>query len=44
MGVGSIVGKKPDRYLLSVVVTSLHRHSHIDRLSFDVALPSEEEI
>jgi tripartite-type tricarboxylate transporter receptor subunit TctC len=35
VGVGSIVGKKPDGYLLSVVVTSLHRNSFINKLSFD---------
>ena len=35
VGVGSIVGKKPDGYLLSVVVTSLHRNSYINKLSFD---------
>ena len=35
VGVGSIIGKKPDGYLLSVVVTSLHRNSYINKLSFD---------
>jgi len=35
VGVGSIVGKKPDGYLLSVAVTSLHRNSYINKLSFD---------
>ncbi len=35
VGVGSIVGKKPDGYLLSVVVTSLHRNSFINKLPFD---------
>jgi tripartite-type tricarboxylate transporter receptor subunit TctC len=35
VGVGSIIGKKPDGYLLSVVVTSLHRNSFINKLSFD---------
>ena len=35
VGVGSIVGKKPDGYLLSVVVTSLHRNSYINKLPFD---------
>ena len=33
--VGSIIGKNPDGYLLSVVVTSLHRASFINKLSFD---------
>ena len=27
VGVGSIVGKKPDGYILAVAVTSLHRNS-----------------
>ncbi|RPJ72028.1 MAG: tripartite tricarboxylate transporter substrate binding protein [Desulfobacteraceae bacterium] len=35
VGTGSIVGKEPDGYLLSVVVTSLHRAAHINKLSFD---------
>ncbi|MBI5603411.1 MAG: tripartite tricarboxylate transporter substrate binding protein [Deltaproteobacteria bacterium] len=35
VGVGSIIGKNPDGYLLSVVVTSLHRVSYINKLSFD---------
>ena len=35
VGVGSIVGKNPDGYLLSVVVTSLHRNSYINKLPFD---------
>jgi tripartite-type tricarboxylate transporter receptor subunit TctC len=35
VGVGSIIGKKPDGYLLSVVVPSLHRNSFINKLSFD---------
>jgi tripartite-type tricarboxylate transporter receptor subunit TctC len=35
VGVGSIIGKEPDGYLLSVVVTSLHRAAHINKLSFD---------
>jgi tripartite-type tricarboxylate transporter receptor subunit TctC len=35
VGVGTIVGKNPDGYLLSVVVTSLHRASFINKLSFD---------
>jgi tripartite-type tricarboxylate transporter receptor subunit TctC len=35
VGVGSIVGKKPDGYLLSVVVTSLHRNSYLNKLPFD---------
>jgi tripartite-type tricarboxylate transporter receptor subunit TctC len=35
VGVGSIVGKKPDGYLLCVVVTSLHRNSYINKLPFD---------
>jgi len=35
VGVGSIIGKEPDGYLLSVVVTSLHRAAHINKLAFD---------
>ncbi|MBI4964415.1 MAG: tripartite tricarboxylate transporter substrate binding protein [Desulfomonile tiedjei] len=35
VGVGSIVGKKPDGYLLSVAVTSLLRNSYINKLPFD---------
>lgn len=35
VGVGSIIGKEPDGYLLSVVVTSLHRVAHINKLAFD---------
>jgi tripartite-type tricarboxylate transporter receptor subunit TctC len=35
VGVGSIVGKKPDGYLLAVAVTSLHRNSYLNKLSFD---------
>ena len=35
VGVGSIIGKKPDGYLLAVAVTSLHRNSYINKLSFD---------
>lgn len=35
VGVGSIVSKAPDGYMLSVVVTSLHRASFINKLSFD---------
>ena len=35
VGVGSIIGKKPDGLLLSVVVTSLHRNSYINKLPFD---------
>jgi tripartite-type tricarboxylate transporter receptor subunit TctC len=35
VGTGSIIGKEPDGYLLSVVVTSLHRSAHINKLSFD---------
>jgi len=35
VGTGSIVGKEPDGYLLSVVVPSLHRAAHINKLSFD---------
>jgi tripartite-type tricarboxylate transporter receptor subunit TctC len=35
VGVGTIIGKNPDGYLLSVVVTSLHRVSYINKLSFD---------
>jgi tripartite-type tricarboxylate transporter receptor subunit TctC len=35
VGVVSIVGKKPDGLLLSVVVTSLHRNSYINKLPFD---------
>ncbi|MCL4552689.1 MAG: tripartite tricarboxylate transporter substrate binding protein [Candidatus Marsarchaeota archaeon] len=35
VGVGSIVGKAPDGYLLAVAVTSLHRSSYLNKLSFD---------
>lgn len=35
VGVGSIVGKKPDGYLLSQTVASLHRNSFINKLPFD---------
>jgi tripartite-type tricarboxylate transporter receptor subunit TctC len=35
VGTGSIIGKEPDGYLLSIVVTSLHRSAHINKLSFD---------
>jgi tripartite-type tricarboxylate transporter receptor subunit TctC len=35
VGTGSIIGKEPDGYLLSVVVTSLHRSAHINKLAFD---------
>ncbi len=35
IGVGSIVGKDPDGYLLSVAVEGLHRTSYINKLSFD---------
>jgi tripartite-type tricarboxylate transporter receptor subunit TctC len=35
VGVGAIVGKKPDGYLLSVAVESLHRNSYINKLPFD---------
>jgi tripartite-type tricarboxylate transporter receptor subunit TctC len=35
VGTGSIIGKDPDGYLLSVVVTSLHRAAHINKLAFD---------
>lgn len=35
VGTGSIIGKEPDGYLLSIVVTSLHRAAHINKLSFD---------
>jgi tripartite-type tricarboxylate transporter receptor subunit TctC len=35
VGVGSIVGKKPDGYLISAVVDSLHRNSFLNKLPFD---------
>jgi tripartite-type tricarboxylate transporter receptor subunit TctC len=35
VGVGSILGKKPDGYLLAVAVTSLHRNSYLNKLPFD---------
>ncbi len=35
VGVGAIVGKKPDGYLLAVAVESLHRSSYINKLPFD---------
>ncbi len=35
IGVGSIVGKEPDGYLVSVAVEGLHRTSYMNKLSFD---------
>jgi tripartite-type tricarboxylate transporter receptor subunit TctC len=35
VGVGSIVGKRPDGYNLVVTTSSLHRNSYINKLSFD---------
>jgi len=35
VGVGSIVGKKPDGYLLAEAVNSLHRNSYLNKLPFD---------
>jgi tripartite-type tricarboxylate transporter receptor subunit TctC len=35
VGVGAIVGKKPDGYLISMAVESLHRNSYINKLPFD---------
>jgi tripartite-type tricarboxylate transporter receptor subunit TctC len=35
VGVGSIVGKNPDGYLLSVVSPAIHRNSYINKLPFD---------
>ncbi len=35
VGVGAIIGKKPDGYLLSMAVESLHRNSYINKLPFD---------
>jgi tripartite-type tricarboxylate transporter receptor subunit TctC len=35
VGVGSIVGKKPDGHLLTEAVNSLHRNSYINKLPFD---------
>jgi tripartite-type tricarboxylate transporter receptor subunit TctC len=35
VGVGSIIGKKPDGYNLVVTTTSLHRNSYINKLPFD---------
>lgn len=35
VGVGAIVGKKPDGYLLAVAVESLHRNSYLNKLPFD---------
>ncbi len=35
VGVGSIVGKTPDGYLLAVAVESLHRNSYLNKLPFD---------
>lgn len=35
VGVGAIVGKKADGYLLAVGVESLHRNSYINKLPFD---------
>ncbi len=35
VGVGSIVGKKPDGYLIAETVSSLHRNSYLNKLPFD---------
>jgi tripartite-type tricarboxylate transporter receptor subunit TctC len=35
VGVGAVVGKKPDGYLLAVAVESLHRNSYLNKLPFD---------
>jgi tripartite-type tricarboxylate transporter receptor subunit TctC len=35
VGVGSIVGKKPDGYTLAEVTESLHRNSYLNKLPFD---------
>jgi len=35
VGVGSIVGKKPDGYTLAEATESLHRNSYLNRLPFD---------
>ncbi len=35
VGVGSIVGKKPDGQLLTEAVNSLHRNSYLNKLPFD---------
>jgi tripartite-type tricarboxylate transporter receptor subunit TctC len=35
VGVGSIVGKRPDGYLLSVVSPAVHRNSYLNKLPFD---------
>ncbi|MGO9123165.1 MAG: Bug family tripartite tricarboxylate transporter substrate binding protein [Desulfomonilaceae bacterium] len=35
VGVGSIVGEKPDGYTLVQATNSLHRNSHLNKLSFD---------
>jgi tripartite-type tricarboxylate transporter receptor subunit TctC len=35
VGVGSIVGKNPDGYLLSVVSPAIHRNSYLNKLPFD---------
>jgi tripartite-type tricarboxylate transporter receptor subunit TctC len=35
VGLGSIVGKKPDGYLLCAVSPGVHRNSYINKLSFD---------
>ena len=35
VGVASIVGKKPDGYMLSEVTESLHRNSYLNKLPFD---------
>jgi tripartite-type tricarboxylate transporter receptor subunit TctC len=35
IGVGSIVGKKPDGYMLVEATNSLHRNSYVNKLPFD---------
>jgi len=35
VGIGSIVGKKPDGYIIAETVSSLHRNSYINKLPFD---------
>jgi tripartite-type tricarboxylate transporter receptor subunit TctC len=35
VGVGSIIGKNPDGYLLSVVSPAIHRNAYINKLPFD---------
>jgi tripartite-type tricarboxylate transporter receptor subunit TctC len=35
VGIGSIVGKRPDGYLLTIAATTIHRTSFINKIAFD---------